>query len=682
MESMDRMHSCGGLICQQLEDLPGHLSGAPGGGSVGEANCNTEDAEEADDGSQAAAERHAEADRAATPSEGNCSGPKKNRSLDAKYKEVWEARKLLLTATFFPMTHEENIAIMHSATQGVADTRQQLLQAFLSAQAKVDPENERLMGVVDTMLYLAKMHIRHIALHKTRLDKSISFIDELQCSADFVGIQECILGQFRSYPSQMVPMADGKHLFEADADDHGFLYLGMCSLFAAPQAVLAGMIVADDKEPQWAEDGAGVLAGSKAYREDWHNWMAELFEDDQSVPPMGELAGRLSQMLDDDSAAAAKRDFRLQTLSDSNDVDDIAAAIAATAVLIDSADTDDLDNFAQPFQMDGHRQAISGASTAHAVPQVVGILRPEMGSPEHRVVVMQQQKESPSTIIRTAPWSLAPGGRKERQAVVVESDSVCVTVEAEGEWAPGDSSMNAVLRFTESGWLTGTRIAMEKLRNLNPKQLRELKSVAQKKGVWLEHRSKGKLVDAIRTYWLVDDQELAAFLPEEPEEEPISVADVRTMQACPNAHLGCPFEGSNNNSLNAHLRFCTHTEKTKNMRDMRASAQSAKTKVQVKAGQNRASKKPKQSESTSTKEARAKRSKAMSKQQSQAAAQRGSEPSDVDPERAMAKFKTKLADAQQVMHSCWWCGGDCACADQCLGEGFGEGTERIGTCAD
>jgi hypothetical protein len=212
--------------------------------------------------------------------------------------------------------------------------------------------------------------------------------------------------------------------------------------------------------------------------------------------------------------------------------------------------------------------------------------------------------------------------------------------------------------------------------------LRELKSVAQKKGVWLEHRSKGKLVDAIRTYWLVDDQELAAFLPEEPEEEPISVADVRTMQACPNAHMGCPFQGSTNNSLNAHMRHCNHTEKTKNMRDMRASAQSAKTKVQVKAGQNRASKKPKQSESTSTKEARAKRSKAMSKQQSQAAAQRGSEPSDVDPERAMAKFKTKLADAQQVMHSCWWCGGDCACADQCLGEGFGEGTERIGTCAD
>ena len=371
-----------------------------------------------------------------------------------------------------------------------------------------------LMGVVDTMLHDAKMHIRHIALDKTRIDKSISFIDELQCSGTYAGVQQCILGQFRSYPSQMVRMADGKQLFEADADDHGFLYLGMCSLFAAPQAVLAGMIVADDKEPKWAEDGAALLAGSKAYREDWHDWMAELFEDDQSVPPMGELADTLSKMLDDDSAAAAKRDFRLQTVGDSNDVDDIATAIAATAVLIESADTDDLDSFAQPFQMDGHRKAISGASTAHAVPQVVGILRPEMGSPEHRVVVMQQQKESPSTIIRTAPWSLAPGGRKGPQAVVVESDSVCVTVDTESGWAPGDSCMSAVLRFTESGWLTGTRIAMEKLRNLNPRQLKELKQVAKKKGVWLEHRSKGKLVDATRTYWLVDDQELAAFLPE------------------------------------------------------------------------------------------------------------------------------------------------------------------------
>ena len=100
----------------------------------------------------------------------------------------------------------------------------------------------------------------------------------------------------------MAGMTDGKQLFEADADDHGFLYLGMCSLFAAPQAILAGMVVADDKEPKWAEDGAALLAGSKAYIEDWHNWKEQLFGDD--VPQLEELADTLSKLLDDGSAVA------------------------------------------------------------------------------------------------------------------------------------------------------------------------------------------------------------------------------------------------------------------------------------------------------------------------------------------------------------------------------------------
>ena len=127
--------------------------------------------------------------------------------MDAKYKEVWEDRKLLVTAIFFPMSHEENAAIMRCATQAEADTRKNALQAFLTAQLKVDPENEFVMGVVDTMLHEAKMHIRHITLDKTRIDKSISFIDELQCTGTYAGLQQCILGQFRSYPSQMVQMA-------------------------------------------------------------------------------------------------------------------------------------------------------------------------------------------------------------------------------------------------------------------------------------------------------------------------------------------------------------------------------------------------------------------------------------------------------------------------------------------
>ena len=105
---------------------------------------------------------------------------------------------------------------------------------------------------------------------------------------------------------------------------------------------------------------------------------------------------------------------------------------------------------------------------------------------------------------------------------------------------------------------------MEKLRNLTPRQLKELQQVAKKKGVWLEHRSNGKLVDATRTYWLVDDQELATFLPEEPEDEPISVADPQMGERCPNAHRGCIFVGTSVNSLNTHARFCNfNKEKAK-----------------------------------------------------------------------------------------------------------------------
>jgi hypothetical protein len=671
MENMDSMQLCSNVL-DELAELPADPADVSEADSSDDDNVEEHPPDLSEEDSAADAnldeeETQAERDRAATQSQVTSSASKKGRTLDAKYGEVWEDRKLLLTATFFPMSHEETTAIMHCATQAEGNTRKEALQGFLTAQVKVDTENELLMSLVDTMLHDAKMHIRHIALDKIRIDKSMSFIDELACSGNYAGVQQCILGQFRSYPNQMVGMADGKQLFEADADDHGFLYLGMCSLFAAPQAVLAGMVVADDKEPKWAEDGAALLAGSKAYRQDWHEWMAVMFGDDQSVPPIGGLAEALAKLLDNDSAAAVKRDFRLQTVGDSNGVEEIATAIAATAVLVESADTDDLDSFAQPFQMDGHRKAISGASTEHAVPQVVGILRPEMDSPEHRVVVMQQQKESPSTIIRTAPWSLAPGGRKGPQAVVVESDSVHVTLDTKSGWAPGDSCMSAVLRFTESGWLTGTRIAMEKLRNLNERQLKELKKVAKEKGVWLEHRTKGKLADANRTYWLVDDQELAAFLPEGRKDEPVSVAEPEPREYCPNAQRGCAFVGSSINSLNAHARFCNYTKKVMNQRDVRAAAPTKKASTgtkakgqERKAGNKRAMKISQHKDATS---ADAEPSQATRKQQRRGATQQGNEPFDVDPERAMAKFKTKVADAQQVMHSCWWCGGDCACAD-------------------
>ena len=216
-------------------------------------------------------------------------------------------------------------------------------------------------------------------------------------------------------------------------------------------------------------------------------------------------------------------------------------------------------------------------------------------------------------------------------------------------------------------WLTGTRIAMEKLRNLNERQLKELKKVAKEKGVWLEHRTKGKLADANRTYWLVDDQELAAFLPEGRKDKPVSVAEPEPREYCPNAQRGCAFVGTSINSLNAHARFCNYTKKVMNQRDVRAAAPTKKASTgtkakgqERKAGNKRAMKISQHKDATS---ADAEPSQATRKQQRRGATQQGNEPFDVDPERAMAKFKTKVADAQQVMHSCWWCGGDCACAD-------------------
>jgi hypothetical protein len=310
----------------------------------------------------------------ATASQGTTNS-RAGRSLDAKYDEVWGHRNLMLTAVFFPMSHVETQSIMQCPTQAATETsRQDALQHFLGAQVDSvlnsnHDEDTAVMAALESMLEGAELHHRRIALDKSRVDRSVSFIEELACNAVYRALQGCIAGQFRG-GSFMTPMADGKHLFEADTNDHGYLYVGMCSLHAAPQAVLAGMVVADDKEPQGAEDGAAVLVGSKAYREDWHNWMEQVFSGGD-VPSAAEIGDALANLLDDDSAAAAKRDFRVQTLDDSNDIPSIAEAIAAQHTLIQSADTDNLDEFALPHQIDGHKKAMSGTSTVYAVPQVV-----------------------------------------------------------------------------------------------------------------------------------------------------------------------------------------------------------------------------------------------------------------------------------------------------------------------
>ena len=46
-------------------------------------------------------------------------------------------------------------------------------------------------------------------------------------------LQGCIAGQFRGGIFK-ASMSDRKHVFDADTNDHGHLYVGMCSLHAAP----------------------------------------------------------------------------------------------------------------------------------------------------------------------------------------------------------------------------------------------------------------------------------------------------------------------------------------------------------------------------------------------------------------------------------------------------------------
>ena len=350
MNCLNNQHT-GGVVAG-LDLLPALLKG--GNEAAVEEEDQEQDLEEEE-------EEQADVDDGAAVSQGTTNN-RAGRSLAGKYDEVWEHRKLMLAAVFFPMSHAETQSIMHCPTQAATETsRQDALQHFLDAQ--VDSlqnsnyeENTVVMAALESMLEDAELHHRHIALDKSRVDRSVSFIEELGCNAVYRALQGCIAGQFRG-GSFMTPMADGKHLFETDSNDHGYLYVGMCSLHAAPQAVLAGMVVADDKEPQWAEDGAAVLAGSKAYREDWHNWLEQVFSGGD-VPSAAEIGDALANLLDDDSAAAAKRDFRVQTLDDSNDILSIAEAIAAQHTLIQSADTDNLDEFTLPHQTDGHKKAM------------------------------------------------------------------------------------------------------------------------------------------------------------------------------------------------------------------------------------------------------------------------------------------------------------------------------------
>ena len=83
------------------------------------------------------------------------------------------------------------------------------------------------VGVVDAMLDVVMLHIRHIALDNARIEKSTAFIEELGCNRIYEPVQQCILRQFRG-GSHLMGVVDRKQLFEAEANDHGVLYVDMC----------------------------------------------------------------------------------------------------------------------------------------------------------------------------------------------------------------------------------------------------------------------------------------------------------------------------------------------------------------------------------------------------------------------------------------------------------------------
>jgi hypothetical protein len=222
--------------------------------------------------------------------------------------------------------------------------------------------------------------------------------------------------------------------------------------------------------------------------------------------------------------------------------------------------------------------------------------------------------------------------------------------------------------------------------------VKELKKEAAKKGVWLEHRTKGNLPDASRTYWLVGAEELETLLPTSTEEKRIEEVERSSDLQCPHADLGCPWVAKSRNSLNAHLKHCKFKPGAQTKEPMTKAKKVAKT---IGGKSDRKEKKQKTKESGEGKKKAAERKKRASQKAAPKVVQhmllkgssdsddeceepaanlrralastrvraRRAEPEHEDPQQnaGLAKSKNKLADAQQVMHSFWWCGGDCAC---------------------
>ena len=95
-------------LCSVFDELD-KLSPDPEDGSEGETGDEQEQEEQ---------------ESAAAKSQVTSNGSREGRSLDAKYKEMWEGRKLLLVATVFPMSHEETTSTMHCFTQTRTNTMQ------------------------------------------------------------------------------------------------------------------------------------------------------------------------------------------------------------------------------------------------------------------------------------------------------------------------------------------------------------------------------------------------------------------------------------------------------------------------------------------------------------------------------------------------------------------------------
>lgn len=496
------------------------------------------------------------------------SDAERNKSREAGMLDsVLEARNLIFEASFYPMCHDDVQKVMkHSVVvvDGV-NPRLHTLQGFIERE-KAMPMPEGFVAGVELAKDSLSKNRAHLAIESSRIDKSISFMPSLPCSDTYKLVSTALTHQFK-HPT--VPLVDGKHLFESDVCDGGYLYIGMGCLHAAPQAVLAGMVAADDKAPE-------ENALSSEYRAKFHAAVRDMLadkgdtdldEDELATVLLDELKERSDKdTRTDEYAVSVKTQLNLETFNDSNEVPMVVAALMEQRTAVLEADAHGTDAFGQAYQLDDcqpswHKQD-DGSFGAEL--HVAGVLRSGMEGPEHRIVLLQQCVNADGeqvSIIRTAPWDQLTGTTKSTP-ITIRSDSLGLAAGA----GTGDGSMGIVRRLMNTEWHTQHRVLETKLDALSAKQKSNLlKQHLPGGGLWLEHRTKGPISSATRTYWWLSQEALHARLDSiaggpasgTKPAKPDNSSDGNEFP-CKHADEGCVATFANKHAASAHLRHCAY----------------------------------------------------------------------------------------------------------------------------